>query len=245
MSLLYLKSSKYMNDSNGSQINISDGLPFKFNCQFKEPLDINSKSKIEVVSAILKVDNVHDISLQNDNNAFTHCIGLNGPTVGSQRFLQKQARIPDGKYSNNQLAGKINDQYNRTNLLDGVNIKTTFNTAKAFKIEVDLEYDTTEETDNNTFGLINSKMGFDETTTIQDTGIGTGSEQITIVNQNSLTNENTLTKNSTLTVLTDATFNNLKPTNLISNMIVPTLHGITNCGGTVSTIMKPIKHLET
>ena len=241
MSLLYLKSSKYMNDSNGSQINISDGLPFKFNCQFKEPLDINSKSKIEVVSAILKVDNVHDISLQNDNNAFTHCIGLNGPTVGSQRFLQKQSRIPDGKYSNNQLAGKINDQYNRTNLLDGVNIKTTFNTAKAFKIEVDLEYDTTEETDNNTFGLINSKMAFNESTTIQNTGIGTGAEQITIVNQNSLTNENTLTKNSTLTVLTDASLN--KPTNLISNMIVPTLHGITNCGGAVSSIMKPIKHL--
>ena len=116
MSLVYLKSSKYMSDSNGSQINISDGLPFKFTNQFKEPLDINPNSKIEVVSADLKVDDVHDVSLQNDNNAFTYCLGFNGATVGSQRFLQKQARVPDGKYSNIQLANKISDEVTKTNL---------------------------------------------------------------------------------------------------------------------------------
>jgi hypothetical protein len=148
-----------MSDSNGSQINISDGLPFKFTNQFKEPLDINPNSKIEVVSADLKVDDVHDVSLQNDNNAFTYCLGLNGATVGEQRFLQKQARISDGKYSNNQLANKITEEVGKTNLLDGFNIRTTYNSSTAFKINIDLEYNReTEEIDNNTYGLINSKM---------------------------------------------------------------------------------------
>ena len=245
MSLVYLKSSKYMNDSNGSQINISDGLPFKFTNQFKEPLDINPNSKIEVVSADLKVDDVHDVSLQNDNNAFTYCLGINGAIVGEQRFLQKQARISDGKYSNNQLANKITEEVGKTNLLDGFNIRTNYNSSTAFKINIDLEYNReTEETDNNNYGLINSKMKFNESTAQQDTGVGTSAEQITIENQNGLANANVLTKNSTLSVLTDA--NNTegdKATNLISNMIVPTLHGINNAGGTTSTIMRPIKHL--
>jgi hypothetical protein len=234
-----------MSDSNGSQINISDGLPFKFTNQFKEPLDINPNSKIEVVSADLKVDDVHDVSLQNDNNAFTYCLGVNGATVGSQRFLQKQARIPDGKYSNNQLANKITEQVGKTNLLDGFNIRTSYNSSTAFKINIDLEYNrATEEIDNNTYGLINSKMGFNESTTQQDTGIGTSAEQITIENQNDLSNANVLTKNSTLSVLTSTTSSNSeKPSSLISNVIVPTIHGINNAGGTTSVVMKPIKHL--
>ncbi len=245
MSLVYLKSSKYMSDSNGSQINISDGLPFKFTNQFKEPLDINPNSKIEVVSADLKVDDVHDVSLQNDNNAFTYCLGFNGVNVGSQRFLQKQARVPDGKYSNNQLANKISDEVTKTNLLDGFNIRVSHDSTKRFKIAVDLEYNReTEEIDNNNYGLINSKMGFNESTTQQDTGIGTSAEQITIENQNGLANANVLTKNSTLSVLTSTTSSNSeKPSSLISNVIVPTTHGINNAGGTISTIMRPIKHL--
>ena len=245
MSLVYLKSSKYMSDSNGSQINISDGLPFKFTNQFKEPLDINPNSKIEVVSADLKVDDVHDVSLQNDNNAFTYCLGFNGATVGSQRFLQKQARVPDGKYSNNQLANKISDEVTKTNLLDGFNIRVSHDSSTRFKIAVDLEYNrATEEIENNTYGLINSKMGYNESTTQQDTGIGTSAEQITIENQNGLANANVLTKNSTLSVLTSTTSSNSeKPSSLISNVIVPTTHGINNSGGTTSTIMRPIKHL--
>jgi len=245
MSLVYLKSSKYMNDSNGSQINISDGLPFKFTNQFKEPLDINPNSKIEVVSADLKVDDVHDVSLQNDNNAFTYCLGSNGANEGEQQFLQKQARIPDGKYSNNQLANKITEEVGKTNLLDGFNIRTSYNSSTAFKINVDLEYNReTEEIDNNTYGLINSRMGFNESTTQQDTGIGTSAEQITIENQNGLANPNILTKNSALSVLTDAdNAEGDKATNLISNVIVPTTHGINNAGGTTSVVMRPIKHL--
>ena len=37
--------------------------------------------------------------------------------------------------------------------------------------------------------------------------------------------------------------NHNKPTNLVSNLIAPTKHGVNNAGGTISTIFRPIKHL--
>lgn len=234
-----------MKDNNGSTINVSDGLPYKFTNVFKEPLNITPKSKIEVVQADLRVNDIHDVNTQNDNNNFSYCLGFNGNTTGSQRFLQKLARIPDGKYTNEQMATKITSEVKKTNLLDGFNIDVSYNDDSAFTIKADVEYDKlTEEQDKNVYGLINSKMGFQETQSQQDTGIGTFAEEITIESQNDLAHSNTLTKNSTLPFLTSGTqTNNNKPSNLLSNMIVPTQYGINNAGGSVSTIFRPIKHL--
>jgi len=245
MSLIYLKSSRFMKDNNGSTINVSDGLPYKFTNVFKEPLNITPKSKIEVVQADLRVNDIHDVNTQNDNNNFSYCLGFNGETIGSQRFLQKLARIPDGKYTNEQMATKITSEVKKTNLLDGFNIDVSYNDDTAFTIKADIEYDKlTEEQDKNVYGLINSKMGYQETQSQQDTGIGTFNEEITITSQNDLAFPNTLTKNSTLPVLNSTTqTNNNKSINLLSNMIVPTQYGINNAGGSVSTIFRPIKHL--
>jgi hypothetical protein len=234
-----------MKDNNGSTINVSDGLPYKFTNIFKEPLNVTPKSKIEVVQADLRVNDLHEVNTQNDNNNFSYCFGFNGATIGSQRFLQKLARIPDGKYTNEQMATKITSEVKKTNLLDGFNIDVSYNDDTAFTIKADVEYDkATEEQDKNVYGLINSKMGFQETQSQQDTGIGTFAEEITIESQNDLAFPNTVTTNSSLSFLTSTTqTNDNKPSNLLSNMITPTQNGINNAGGTVSTIFKPIKHL--
>lgn len=240
MSFLYLKSSRLLKDNNGKTILLNNSeLPYHFTNSFKEPIRITPNTKIEVVSADLNIESLHDINPTDNNDAFTYGFGSN-----SNQFLQKLVQIPEGTYSSQVLAQKIEAVVNETNLLDGCGVEVKYTIDKGFEITLrHHHFDDDEETDN-TYGLINSKMGFQETTSQQNTGIGTFSEEISIENRNNISYPNTLTKNSTVSFLTSTTqTNHNKPSNLLSNMITPTEHGINNACGNVSTIFRPIKHL--
>lgn len=240
MSFVYLKSSRLLKDNNGKTILLNNSeLPYHFTNSFKEPIRITPNTKIEVVSADLNIEPLHSINPTDNNDAFTYGFGSS-----ANQFLQKLVQIPEGTYSNQVLAQKIEDAVNQTNLLDGCGVEVKYSIDKGFEITLRHHHFDDDEEPDNTYGLINSKMGFQETQSQQDTGIGTFSEEITIENRNNISFPNTLTKNSTLSFLTSTTqTNDNKPSNLLSNMITPTEHGINNACGNVATIFRPIKHL--
>jgi len=240
MSFVYLKSSRLLKDNNGKTILLNNSeLPYHFTNAFKEPIRINPNTKIEVVSADLNIEPLHTINPTDNNDAFTYGYGS-----AANQFLQKLVQIPEGTYSNQVLAQKIEDAVNQTNLLDGCGIEVSYGIDKGFTIVFRHHHFDDDEESDNTYGLINSKMGFQASSAEQDLGVGSFAEEITIENRNNISYPNTLTKNSTLPFLTSGTqTNNNKPSNLLSNMITPTEHGINNACGNVATIFRPIKHL--
>ena len=240
MSFVYLKSSRLLKDNNGKSLLLNNSeLPYHFTNSFKEPIRITPKTKIEVVSADLNIEPLHTINPTDNNDAFTYGYGS-----AANQFLQKLVQIPEGTYSNQVLAQKIEDAVNQTNLLDGCGIEVSYGIDKGFTIIFRHHHFDDDEESDNTYGLINSKMGFQASSAEQDLGVGSFAEEITIENRNNISHSNTLTKNSTLPFLTSATqTNDNKPSNLLSNMITPTEHGINNACGNVATIFRPIKHL--
>ena len=245
MSFIYLKSSRYLKNNDGSSIlqNNSE-LPYQFVNSFREPIKVNPNSKIEIVSADLNVEPLHQISDENDNNSFVYGFGSQ-----SNQFLQKLIKIPNGTYSNDELASKIQKLVSETNLLDSSDIWVSYSKTKGFEVVFNLFSDQLNgsEKDDNKYFKLNSKMGFQESDGALNAGIGNnGLEEITIYNRNNLANPNTLTKNSVLRTFEvgGSTLNNdNKPSKLISNMITPSRRGINNSAGTISTIFQPIKHL--
>lgn len=243
MSFIYLKSSRYLKNNDGSAIlQNSSELPYQFVNSFREPIRINPKSQIEIVSADLNVEPLHNISPQNDNDAFTFAFGSN-----ANQFLQKLVKIPTGTYSNEELAEKIEAIADESNLLDSTKIYVGYNKTTGFNVYFDLVHFKDQEREDNTYIKLNSKMGFQENIGALEIGIGQNiDEEIVIDNKNTLEHPNTLTKNSVLqTFKVGGTTlnNNNKPSKLISNMITPSLRGIDNCVGTTTTIFKPVKHL--
>lgn len=245
MSFIYLKSSRYLKNNDGSSIlqNNSE-LPYQFVNSFREPIKVNPNSKIEIVSADLNVEPLHQVSDDADNNSFVYGFGSQ-----ANQFLQKLIKIPNGVYSNDELASKIQKLVSETNLLDSADIWVSYSKTKGFEVQFSLfsEHLTNMEKDDNKYFKINSKMGFQENDGALDAGVGNnGLEEITIDDRNDLLNPNTLTKNSVLRTFEvgGSTLNNdNKPSKLISNMISPSRRGINNSAGTISTIFKPVKHL--
>ena len=241
MSYVFLKSTRLLKNADGNTILINNSeLPYNFINTFKEPLKITPESKIEVVSADLNIEPLHDINTAEDNDAFTFCIDKE-----ENQFLQKLVKIPNGVYNNQLLSSKISVVINDNNLLDGNAIIVEFSVESGFEFYLDPFYSRELEILKNNYILIMSKMGFQASTAQQNAGIGTDSNEITIENNNDISFPNTITKNSTLSVLTSTnlTQNTLKPTNIISNAITSNERGINNAGGSVSTIFRPIKHL--
>ncbi len=241
MSYVFLKSTRLLKNADGNTILVNNSeLPYNFINTFKEPLKITPESKIEVVSADLNIEPLHDINTVEDNDAFTFCIDKQ-----ENQFLQKLVKIPNGVYNNQLLSSKISEVINDNNLLDGSDINVEFSVESGFEFYLDPFYKRELEILKNNYILIMSKMGFQASTAQQDAGIGTDSNEITIENNNDISFPNTITKNSTLSVLTSTnlTQNTLKPTNIISNAITSNERGINNAGGSVSTIFRPIKHL--
>lgn len=244
MSFIYLKSSRYLKNYDGSSIlqNNSE-LPYQFVNSFREPIRVNPNSQIEIVSADLNVEPLHEISAENDNDAFTYAIGTE-----QEQFLQKLVKIPTGVYSNEELAEIMQKIADETNLLDSTKVLVGYDKIKGYTISFDvINYTKDEENEDNTYIKLNSKMGFQENDSALNAGVGNnGLEEITIENKNTLDHPNTLTKNSivrTFEVGGSTLNNDNKPSKLISNMITPSLRGIDNAVGTTTTIFQPIKHL--
>ena len=113
MSLLYLKSEQYLEDNNGNIISEGSQLPFHFTNTFKEPINLNENSTIEVISADLNISPSHDIGENNKNNSFTFCNGNN-----TNGFFQKVAKLQNGRFDNNTLSTNINNECKKINNLD-------------------------------------------------------------------------------------------------------------------------------
>lgn len=241
MSFLYLKSSRLLKDNNGKTILLNNSeLPYHFTNSFKDPIKITPNTKIEIVNADLNIAPLHNINADKNNDLFTYSLGKT-----SNQFLQKLVKIEEGVYSNEELANAMKSAFMETNLLDNFDISIGFLGNDTFQIVFDiLSFDDEDETAENNYTKIMSNMGLQASTAEQDAGVGTNGNEITIENRNSIENPNTLTKNSALSVLSSSTLtNHNKPTNLVSNLIAPTKHGVNNAGGTISTIFRPIKHL--
>ncbi len=236
---IYLKSSKYLKDNDGGSILVNNSeLPYQFINSFREPIRVNPKSQIEIVSADLNVEPLHDISSINDNDAFTYAAG-----IVAEEFRQKLVKIPNGIYSNDQLAQKIDNIVNETNNVDGFDIKVSYDVIDGFNVEF-FTQNFGETEDKNEWTLLSQKQGFEQTDAEKNTGIGTYGAEIYIRERNYLKYPNVDVRNNIIPTLTSATLTNTtKPTNLCSNVLVPTLRGIDASNGTTSMILKPIQHL--
>jgi len=233
---IYLKSSKYLKDNDGGSILVNNSsLPYQFINSFREPIRVNPKSQIEIVSADLNVEPLHDISPINDNDAFTYAFGSI-----AEEFRQKLVKIPSGVYSNDELAEKINSIIYDTNNLDGLDIHVAYDIANGFEIRF-LNFSNLNE-DKNEYTILSSKQGYQQTDAEKNTGIGSYDSTIHLRNKNYLKHPNLVVSNNQVPVFTSTTLSNTtKPTNLCSNVIVPTERGIDASNGTTSMVLRPIQ----
>ena len=83
MSLVYCKSQKFLEDVDGNVIDEKTGSePYYFQNQFKFPIPVDKGSKIELVSADLRISPLYEISAALKNDSITFGIG----TKGSRKF---------------------------------------------------------------------------------------------------------------------------------------------------------------
>ena len=237
---VYLKSSRLLKNNNGKTILLNNSeLPYHFSNTFKDPIKITPNTKIEIVNADLNITPLHNIDAQKNNDLFTYSLGKT-----SNQFLQKLAKIDDGLYSNEELANKIGEAFDDTNLLDDFNIEVEYIGDDKFEIKLNIVADTDTERSSNKYDLLSQKMGFQASDAEQNSGVGSFNEIVSTISRNNIRNNNFVSINSTLPVLTSTTLTNTtKPTNLISNITTTAKKGIHNGQGTISTIFRPIKHL--
>jgi len=242
MSLLYIKSEQYLEDNNGNIISEGSQLPYHFTNTFKEPLNLDEDSTIEVISADLNISPTHEIGENNKNNSFTFCNGNN-----DDGFFQKVAKLQNGRFDNNSLCENIENECKKiTNQDNGdVGLKFDSKTGRFELSMVDFFTDNNAESEfkeSNTYQLLNTKMGFQESNSNLTTGTGAYNSDYTIVNKNSLSNENTLFKSNVVNQLTKANLtNNTKAPFLISNQAVPITNGINNATGNACLIASPLQ----
>lgn len=245
MSLIYIKSDKFIKDINNQKIPLSGELPYQFTSQFKEPIEITPKSKIELISADLNIESVHEISNDRLNDSYSFGFGEEeavGSTTG--QAFQTPVKLTDGRYTNDLLTEEIKRVYDNSNLLDNMKLNVRFDNAQdkflgTFEIE-----DYTLQ--NNTYGLISQKMGYLEPDSSLQTGIGTRTSQTVTIyndpNQTSFEDDIFDMTDSNIT-LSGTPSNKLLPVNLLSNIATPTSNGsgINNFDGVVCSVITPTK----
>lgn len=237
MSLLYLKSQQFIKDNNNNIISSGSELPYHFKNVFKDPIKLTPTSTIELISADLNVSPEHRINQKNRNNAFTHAIGKN-----TDGFLQKVARVPDGDYTDIGLSNAITNVIDKTTNMDFAKTTVGYDTVDKFDISADLLFDEADWNVDNIYTNINKSMGVNESGASQDFGIGGYNTTYQTLNENGIQNSHTLFNSSTIQKLTETTISEFtKPPNMISNLVVPTQHGINNGCGVTCSIMSPIK----
>ena len=237
MSLIYLKSEQFLNDANNSVISASNSLPYHFTNTFKEPIKVNSKSTIELISADLSVNPEHQISSTLSNDCLTYAFG----DELAEQFLQKAVKIPNGNYTDEQLCNVMNTAIDTTNNLDGTTMKSSFKVGE-FSFTADGKNDETTFTETNVFTPIAENMGYNDSGATLSSGVGTYGNTIQIVSENGLTNPHTLLNSVNIKNFTSTTLNNnIKQPNLITNIVVPKTSGVHNGDGYICSIMPPLK----
>lgn len=241
MSLVYCKSQKFLEDIDGNIIDETTGSePYYFQNQFKSPIPITKGSKIELVSADLRINPLYEISQSLKNNALSYGIG----TQAAGNF-QKMTKIPSGTYSDDRLANVIENAMNETQILDLAKWDVSYqdgehadvdnrNKFRIFLKNTPKNYVGEYHTDYNEYILLESKMGYKENNTNRDSGVGSINEEIRIANNT--TNTMIGTKNFSFDKNTNDT---TKSSLLVSNSAVPNLHGIFQAGGNCNLIVRP------
>mgnify|MGYP003674448828 CR=1 FL=1 len=243
MSLVYCKSQKFLEDVDGNVIDEKTGSePYYFQNQFKFPIPVNKGSKIELVSADLRISPLYEISAALKNDSITFGIG----TKAAGNF-QKVVKIPSGTYSDTRLANIIENAMNEVQILDMAKWSMDFqneadqdvenrNKFRLFLKNTPNDFTINSSTDENEYKLLESKMGYKETDVQRDTGIGTIDEEVLIFNNP--TNSKIYTKEYSFGSATNDT---TKSSLLISNSVVPSKHGIFQAGGNCNLIVRPVQ----
>lgn len=249
MSLIYLKSSKYIKDINNRKIPESGELPYHFTNFFKEPINITPKSKIELISADLNIENVHEILGNNLNDSFVFGFGteLDSDFSGDigRNFFQTPVQLVDGRYTNTLLANEIRRQYENNVLLDNMKFNFVYDSRNnQFKYGFTIEDYSNER---NQYTLLAQKMGFNEPDSSLNTGIGTRTSQTVSISNNEqqtvLTDDGFNLTNNSLLDDTSTPVNTNLPVNMISNLVTPNSEGsgVNNFDGNLCAVFQPCK----
>ena len=244
MSLIYCKSEQYLEDADGNAILENTGsLPYYFNNQFKAPIKISPNDKIELVSADLNMDNLNVISSKDINNNFTQAVGRN-----DTGWLQKVSKITEGTYKHSGLAAKVTQTMAEYSNVDTLGWEMTYNTnvnpQGEYQIIMNAAYDAhNDEKATNTFGTFGSKMGYQEIAGNRDSGVGAKSTaEITFTQKNNITNPHVLIgNNGNIPADGNNWSDTTNPANLLSNMAIPTTHGMYQGGGCFAAVFQPLK----
>ena len=250
MSLIYVKSNRFIKDINSRKITGSGELAHQFTAQFKEPINITPKSKIELISADLNIDSIHEISDDKLNDSFVVGFGEeNIVTVSLATFSDKSFQVPirltDGRYTNSQLANEIERTFNNSNLYDNMKLSVKFDNSLDKFVGKFVMEDLSIQ--NNVYGMIAQKMGYQEADINLATGVGTRASQSMFINNGSQ-KQNTFQDNGfdltdTNITLSGTPSDKLLPVNLLSNIATPTSNGsgVSNFDGALCSVITPTK----
>ena len=125
MSFVYVKSQEYLNNQDGTNILENGSLPYLFTNTFTEPLKITSKTTIELVSGDLNIAPIFKITSLAKNNILSFALGNN-----TNGFFQVSIKVPDGEYSEVQLANEIQTQMGNNNNMDMAAWKVSYDNGK-------------------------------------------------------------------------------------------------------------------
>ena len=251
MSLVYCKSQQYLRNTNNDNITSNQGsLAYSFVNEFKNPIKITPKSTIELISADLSVKPNFKISDDKKNNSITYGIGK-----ASSGSLQKVSKITDGEYNEYTLTTEIQKQMNATQNLDLAEWDMDFNDigdGDLGKNKFKLTLKNQPRQFNNSKPLYQSnlapfqtrttKMGLNETTTIQDGGVGTSDNEVKIENKVGSQKPYTLLKSEKYELLSSTSTTTNIPSVLISNAVSPSDKGLMTACGDLNVIVRPKSH---
>lgn len=251
MSLVYCKSQQYLRNTNNDNITSNQGsLAYSFVNEFKNPIKITPKSTIELISADLSVKPNFKISDDEKNNSITYGIGK-----ASSGSLQKVSKISDGEYNEYTLTTEIQNEMNETQNLDLAEWDMDFNDSgdgDLGKNKFKLTLKNQPRQFNNSKPLYQSnlapfqtrttKMGLNETTSIQDGGVGTSDNEVKIENKVGSEKPYTLLKSQKYELLSSSSTTTNIPPVLISNAVSPSDKGLMSACGDLNVIVRPKAH---
>lgn len=260
MSFIYCKSQEYIYDTNGNAITENIGSkPYRWTNQFKNPLVVKPTSTIELVSADINIENQFSISAESKSDSITWIYGSQ-----SAGFLQKVSKLKSGSYSTNGLLDTLQTGMNDASLLDCGNWKWGDTADGKITMAWDNTISKKDFTENgdkipqfynydNKWDLFQSKVGYDETDSNLDDGIGTSLNEVSLTEQSSDDYGSLLVKSSKVEAdWVDGTNLTQPPPTLISNVITPKNdtagkvygYGINQQGGITSQIVKPLEYYK-
>ena len=232
MSFVYVKSQEYLNNQDGTNILENGSLPYLFTNTFTEPLKITSKTTIELVSGDLNIAPIFKITSLAKNNILSFALGNN-----TNGFFQVSIKVPDGEYSEVQLANEIQTQMGNNNNMDMAAWKISYDNGK-FNIELNIQngIDDVWDKQDNIYHYLSKNIGFQEEPV---TGVGTGDSTAEIVSHP--TNHQIQSTNVARVLYSPSTTTTSQSPFSLSNSFTPNSNGLLQNGGNVSMIVRPLQ----